>query len=197
MALSVTHADPRSDDVLLAECRAGDERAFGALVRRYQERIERIVVRMLGNGDEAEDVAQETFIRLHRSLADFRGEAALATYLSRIAINLSLNALRRRRWQLGRFIRRDTEPGAREEEPVVESADLVVAEERRVALSAALGRLDDRHRAVVVLRLLEDYSTRETAEMLQIPEGTVMSRLTRALQKLQHDLRASGMEGSQ
>lgn len=65
---------------------------------------------------------------------------------------------------------------------MVEQPDTVVADERRAALTAALDRLGDRHRAVVVLRLLEEYSTRETAELLEIPEGTVMSRLTRALQ---------------
>jgi RNA polymerase sigma-70 factor (ECF subfamily) len=194
MAAPMTSTDLRSDDELVAGSRAGDERAFAQLIRRYQARVERIVVRMLGPGDDAEDVAQETFIRLHRGLDGFRGESAIGTYVSRIAINLSLNALRRRRWQLRRFIRRDVEPEARRDEPMVEVTDTVVAEERSAALAAALDRLGDRHRAVVVLRLLEEYSTRETAEMLQIPEGTVMSRLTRALQKLQQDLRASGLE---
>lgn len=107
MAVPVAPSDPRSDDELVAGCRAGDEAAFAALIRRYQPQVERIVVSMLGAGDDAEDAAQETFIRLHRSLEGFRGEAALGTWVSRIAINLSLNALRRRRWQLSRFVRRD------------------------------------------------------------------------------------------
>lgn len=185
--------DQRSDAELLAGYRAGDDQAFAALVRRYQGQVERVVVRMLGGGDDAEDVAQETFIRLHGGLKNLRGEAAIGTYVTRIAINLSLNALRRRRWQLRRFVRRDEE-GVRVDEPTAEMPDTAVTAERSAALAAALDRLDPRHRAVVILRMLEDYSTRETAEMLEIPEGTVMSRLTRALSKLQHHLRANGME---
>ncbi len=194
LPMPVGPADLPADEDLLARCRASDEGAFAELVRRYQAPVERIVVRMLGAGDDADDVAQETFIRLHAAIDDFRGDAAVGTYVGRIAINLSLNALRRRRWQLGRFIRRDVVPAATIHEPAPDAPDRAVIAERRNALAGALGRLGDRHRAVVVLRYLEDYSTRETAEILQIPEGTVMSRLTRALQALRADLGASGME---
>lgn len=190
------HLDPTDDAVLIARSRSGDERAFATLVRRHQGVVERLVARMLGAGDEMEDVCQETFIRFHGALDQFRGDAAVGTYLSRIAMNLSLNSLRRRRWQLSRFLRHDVEPFALHEEPASDTGDPAVAGERHEALHAALGRLDPKHRAVVVLRMLENRSTQETAEVLGIPAGTVMSRLARALEKLQQDLRAHGMEAT-
>ena len=164
------------------------------LVNRHQAAVGRAVIRMLGPGDDADDVAQETFIRFHRALAEFRGDAELGTYLTRIAINLSLNALRRRKWQLRRFVRRDIAATDSIQEPHVLPSEDVLTLERRAQLENALGKLNDEQRAVVVLRMLEEYSTRETAEMLRVPEGTVMSRLTRALANMQHHLRDSGLE---
>lgn len=186
--------DPADDAELIARSRLGDERAFSALVRRHQLVVERLVARMLGAGDEMEDVCQETFVRFHGALDRFRGDAAVSTYLSRIAMNLSLNALRRRRWQLGRFLRHDVEPFGHLQELASDADNPAVARERHEALYAALNRLDLKHRAVVVLRMLENRSTQETAEVLDIPSGTVMSRLARAMSKLQQDLRAQGME---
>ncbi len=185
-------SDAPSDAELLAAARGGDDAAFAALVRRHQRQVERIVIRMLGRDgrDDADDVAQETFIRFHGALGDFRAEAAVSTYLTRIAINLSLNVLRRRRWQLRRLVRRDTaDPAAPDmrDVPAPATVDRTITDERRAALERALGRLSDDHRAVVVCRLLEDLSTRETAALLRIPDGTVMSRLTRALEKLRED----------
>ena len=154
-----------------------------------------VITAMLGPGDEAEDVGQETFIRFYRSLDRFRGEAALGTYLTRIAINLSRNALKQGRRHTARFKSRD-DPGLLVREPfdgaetaVAPSADLERRErERRVR--RAIDRLDGKHRAVVVLRMIEGYSTRETAAILEIPEGTVLSRLSRAMRKLEAELGA-------
>ncbi len=184
-----------SDTQLLANARRGDDEAFAALVRRYQEQVGRIAIRMLGPGgrDDAEDVSQETFVRFHRGLDQFRGDAAIGTYLTRITINLALNALKRRRWQLARFVRRDANETEPSDELAVETRDELVAAEQRAALEAALGRLDDRHRSVVVLRILEGYSTQHTADLLGLPGGTVMSRLARGLAKLQQDLGARGI----
>ncbi|RMH54101.1 MAG: sigma-70 family RNA polymerase sigma factor, partial [Bacteroidetes bacterium] len=86
-----------SDETLVARARQGDEQAFRNLVERYESTVAATVIGMLGAGPEAEDVGQETFIRFYRALHQFRGEAAVGTYLTRIAINLSLNALKRRR----------------------------------------------------------------------------------------------------
>ena len=85
-----------TDRALTDRAREGDEAAFRTLVTRYESRVAATVVGMLGPGDEADDVGQETFIRFYQALGKFRGEAALITYLTRIAMNLSLNAIKRR-----------------------------------------------------------------------------------------------------
>lgn len=182
------------DEALLARAREGDAQAFRQLVERYEPAVAATVIGMLGPGDEAEDVGQETFIRFYESLDRFRGEASLRTYLTRIAVNLSLNALeRRRRWR-SRFRSRDRED-ARLPEPAGDARADLESRENEALVRAAIDRLGPEHRAVVVLRLIEGRSTRETAEVLGVPPGTVMSRLSRALGNLEADLR-SMLEGT-
>ena len=98
-----------TDHALIDQARAGDEAALRTLIERYEPQVAATVVGMLGPGDEADDVGQETFVRFYQSLDKFRGDAALGTYLTRIAINLSLNALERRKRQRWRFWSRDDE----------------------------------------------------------------------------------------
>ncbi len=173
------------DDDLLRSARAGDAAAFRTLVERYEPLVAGVVIGMLGPGDDADDVGQETFIRFHGALGSFRGDAALGTYLRRIAMNLSLNALKRRRRARLRLVSRDEEGPL--PEPAVQAFDLE-ATERRDVVRAAVAGLDDKHRSVVVLRMLEGLSTAETAEVLKIPQGTVMSRLARAMSELERVL---------
>jgi len=173
-----------ADARLVERARTGDEGAFRAIVERYESRVAATVIGMLGPGGEAEDVGQETFIRLYRSLDRYRGEASLGTYVTRIALNLSLTALRRRKRWRSRFVSRDDdrrrlpEP-ASDPRPDLERRDM----ERRIR--SALDVLSSDHRAVVVLRMIDGYSTRETAAILGVPAGTVMSRLSRALGRLE------------
>ena len=174
----------RDDEGLLDRARAGDERAFRLLVERYEPKVASVVIAMLGPGDDAEDVGQETFIRFYRSIDRFRGEASLGTYLTRIAINLSRNALRRGRRQAARFQSRD-DPAFRAAGSAVATEEEVERRGRVLRVRRAIDRLDGRHRAVVVLRMMEGYSTKETAAILEIPEGTVLSRLSRAMKKLE------------
>ena len=176
-----------SDAELLALARAGDDRAFGVLVDRYEPAVAATVIGMLGRGDEAEDVGQETFIRFHRSLHRFRGESSLKTYLVHIAINLSINALRRRKRTLLRFVSQD-ETTAEAPEMRIGPGGELDASELQTVVQDAVARLGEKHRAVVVLRLFHDCSTRETAQMLGIPEGTVLSRLSRAMKELEAQL---------
>jgi RNA polymerase sigma-70 factor (ECF subfamily) len=179
--------DGVSDRELLDRARHGEERAFRLLVERYEHRVSSVVTAMLGPGEEAEDVGQETFIRFFRSIDRFRGEASLGTYLTRIAINLSRNALRRGRRQAERFESRD-DPELRGSDSAIEAEEEVERRELRRRVRSAVDRLDGKHRAVVVLRMMEGYSTKETAAILEIPEGTVLSRLSRAMKKLEADL---------
>lgn len=172
-----------SDAELLSRARGGDDAAFRQLVVRYEPVVAATVIGMLGRGDDAEDVGQETFIRFHRALASFREESALKTYLVRIAMNLSLNALKRRRRTSLRFLSRDSATPPME--PAVLPSGEEDTEERRSIVRRAVELLGPRHQPVVVLRMLQDLSTRETAEALGIPEGTVLSRLSRAMKELE------------
>jgi RNA polymerase sigma-70 factor (ECF subfamily) len=177
-----------SDAVLLDRARDGDRWAFQQVVQRYEDQVAATVVGMLGPGPDADDVGQETFIRFYKALDQFRGESGLGTYLTRIAINQSLKALRKKKRWYNRFLSRDNEERTLEE-PALDGADVVGRRERAALVHEALATLSEDHRAVVVLRLLDGYSTRETADILDIPEGTVMSRLYRATSNLKDELR--------
>jgi RNA polymerase sigma-70 factor, ECF subfamily len=173
-----------TDAELLSRARGGDDQAFGVLVHRYERAVAATVIGMLGPGDDADDVGQETFIRFHRALGRFRGDSSLKTYLVHIAMNLSINALRSRRRSLLRFVSRDEHEQADLPEPRVGPDGEVDAAELDEHVRAAIARLGEKHRAVVVLRLFQECSTRETAAILGVPEGTVLSRLSRAMQEL-------------
>lgn len=172
-----------TDDELLSGARSGDERALRRIIERYEGKVAATVIGMLGPGPEADDVGQETFIRFYKAIDKFRGESALGTYLTRIAINQSLKALRRRRSWHERFLSRDDE-AAEFDEPADDGESVVEAADRRELVHAALQKLNPDQRAVTVLRFMEGYSTKETAAILGVPEGTVMSRLSRATDKL-------------
>ena len=179
-----------SDRALIERARTGDDRAFRDLVERHESRVAATVIGMLGPGDDAEDVGQETFIRLYRSLDRFRGDSSLGTYLTRIAINLSLTALKKRKRRLSRFVSQDATESDRPEASWDPRDQLERTEDVR-RVRAAVGRLAPDHRAVVVLRMIDGYSTRETAEILEIPLGTVMSRLARAMGRLEREMKES------
>jgi RNA polymerase sigma-70 factor, ECF subfamily len=166
---------------LVTRAASGDEHAFRAIVRRHEQSVARTVTGMLGPGDDADDVGQETFVRLVTALPRFRGDAALETYLTRIAINLCYDALARRKRRMGWL--RFGSPGG-DPQIAAPADDSLEREERDAAIRRAVDALDAKHRAVIVLRVLEERSTREVAEILGVPEGTVMSRLKRGLEKV-------------
>ncbi|MDB4883664.1 MAG: hypothetical protein JWL95_2430 [Gemmatimonadetes bacterium] len=179
--------DQSTDAELLALARRGDDDAFRALVVRYEPVVAATVIGMLGRGADAEDAGQETFIRFHDALDRFREESTLKTYLVRIAMNLSLNALKRRRRGELRFVSRDDVRHTLAE-PAVEPASMDEADERRSMVRSAIAGLAPKQQAVIVLRVLQSLSTRETAEALGVPEGTVLSRLSRAIEELRATL---------
>lgn len=178
-----------TEQALLARAREGDEQAFRLLVQRHEQLVRGTVMGMLGKTPEAEDVALEVFVKLHEKLADFRGESKLSTFLVRIAVNLSINEQKRRQRQHGRLRALDSDATTFELEDA--SAD-PGRFDLRDALRRALGQLDVDFRAVVVLRLIQGYSVRETADILDLPMGTVASRLARAQRQLQEILKKSG-----
>ena len=174
-----------SDLQLLERCRSGDDRAFRQIVERYYERLLATAVGMLGPGADADAVAQDAFLLFYKSLDRFEGRSSLGTYLTRIAMNQSLKTLRRRQSWLRRFVSRD-DPDQASREPILDEPlnRKLEGQERAERIREAVQSLKPEFRSVVVLRFLDERSTAECAKILQIPEGTVMSRLSRALDKL-------------
>jgi RNA polymerase sigma-70 factor (ECF subfamily) len=170
---------PLEDATLLDAARNGDRNAFRLLVDKYHGQVAATVIGMLGPAPEARDVGQETFVRFYQALGRFRGEATVGTYLTRIAMNLCLNEIRRRR-RHARLREAAWEHGARS----VDGRDDAEARDFREKTHAAVLRLDPEFRAVVVLCWMEERTAREAAEILGIPLGTALSRLHRARQSL-------------
>lgn len=173
-----------SEKDLVRKARNGDNDAFKRLVEHNEHRVAATVIGMLGNCPEADDVGQETFIRFYRSLDKFRGEASVGTYLTRIAINLSLNELKRRKRKNTLFFSRNEE----KIEKAPDKNDPKKKKELREIVRLGIEKLEPKLRAVVVLRLMEGFSTKETARILRLPVGTVLSRLARAQKKLKEIL---------
>ena len=155
----------------------GNQQAFAAIVKKYERMIAKVTIGMLGNVADADDVGQETFIRFYRLIGQFKGDSSLGTYLSRIAINLSLNELKKRkskRW-LSFEDKFNSHPKTEDAFKQSDTAELV---------NKALEKLEPEFRSVIVLRLMQGFSTKETAQILEMPLGTVLSRLSRAQEKL-------------
>jgi RNA polymerase sigma-70 factor, ECF subfamily len=159
----------------------GDKKAFEEIVERYRKMVARTIKGMLWDSAFAEDIGQEVFIKLYFSLADFRGEAKLSTYIQKIAVNLTLNELKRRRRVSSLFSQKgDDEISGL----YIPDSDAGEKNEAVEIVNKALMALDPDFRIVVVMRMLQGYSTKETSEILDLPVGTVLSRLFRAQTQL-------------
>jgi RNA polymerase sigma-70 factor, ECF subfamily len=175
-----------ADEALLVDrLRRGDPRAFEELVIAYQHRVFGIALRMLGSRAEAEEAAQEVFLRAHRAIADFRGDAKLSTWLYAIASRLCMNRLASGE---RRLLREGEETLARIPSGHPSPADELERSERDAALHRAIAELSDERRMVVVLRDLEGLSYEEIASALDLELGTVRSRLHRARMDLKEKL---------
>ena len=175
-----------ADKLLVKQAVSGNNLAFKKIVELHQQRIYATVLSMLGNTPEVDDVTQEVFIRFFKSMAQFKAESKLSTYLTRIAINLSLNELKRRKNQW-RILPLFEKKEAREQQKVIdleEKGNLSNRFDNRQAIDAALKELAPPFKAVVVLRLIEGFSVKETAELLNLPQGTIASRLSRAQKQM-------------
>jgi RNA polymerase sigma-70 factor, ECF subfamily len=187
----------RTDRELVEAARSGDADAFGALVRRHQKRIYRLALHLLRNGTEAEDVTQETFVRAYGAIARFDGRSEPFTWIYRIAVNLSLNAIRSRKPNRNAVTPDDprvegllveTRGGAAD--PGAASADRQLA----LALIDGMDALSDTLRTTLVLVTIDGLSHTDAAEVLGCPEGTVAWRVHEARRKLRAFLTARGYE---
>lgn len=186
-------AGPLEESELVERARGGDAGAYAALVERYQTLAFRVAFVLLADAAEAEDAAQEAFLKAWQALPRFRTGAPLRPWLLRIVANEARNrrgaAVRR-----GRLALRAAEAPSSADPPTPEDAAL--AGERRAALLAALNDLRPEERLVIAHRYLFDLSEAETAVALGCPRGTVKSRLSRALARLRVRLSQQGEEAS-
>ena len=170
---------------LVDAARAGDERAFEALVLKYQDRIYRLIQRLVSSADVVDDLAQEVFIRAYRSLGDFKGESSFYTWLYKIALNLCRNHYRTKGRRPAAEALDDNAVGASFESGEVSPEEAVFRREFWDALRGALDALPPEQREAVVLCDLEGMSYEEMAEMTGVPIGTVRSRIFRGRRALQ------------
>src|SRR6266852_7871461 len=189
-----TKPDAAEDRRLVRAAQTGDEQAFRQLVVRYQRRVYQLALGMAKDPDDAMDIAQETFVRVHRYLPSFKGDSSFFTWTYRIAMNLCLDAQRRK----GRAERVDVEQGDEAEiEAAMDPPSHALAGPQRQALNQelkgkieeALQGLSENHRAILLLREMEGLSYEELSQALGIRKGTVMSRLFHARLKMQNKLR--------
>lgn len=184
------------DAVLVRQVREGNAGALGTLVAKYQDRVVNLCWRMSGQLDLAQDLAQETFLRVLEKLDTYRSEASFYTWLFRIAVNECLAHRRKHKRVILSLHNGDEDwadttgvlPAQRQQGDRQDPLAWLTTREMQDELAAALDRLDDDHRAVVVLRDIESLSYEQIAKVLDLSTGTVKSRLHRARMTLREIL---------
>lgn len=181
-------ADVVQDDsqLIRAACR-GDSVAYGGLVRKYQDRLCTSLLHVCGSHDEAEDVAQDAFVQAYLKLSTFAGGSAFYTWLYRIAINAAISRRRRRREELSVEHTREV-LGLEPEDDAEQAEERLMREERAGQVQRALNSLTEEHRLILVLREIDGCDYDAIARVLDLPVGTVRSRLHRARLQLKEQL---------
>lgn len=184
------------ENKIIEQVLAGDSNAFGTLVETYQDRVYNLALRMCGNPDDAFDLSQEAFFRAWRGLSGFQGEAAFSTWLFRLTANVCLDWLRAKKRRPTVSLTAVDDDG---EEVQMEIADpgkspeeILEAAEDRAALAKAMNQLPVEYRQILTMRAINYMSYTEIADALQLREGTVKSRLSRARLALRNLLVKTG-----
>ena len=188
------------DTVLVERCRQGDSEAMEQLILKYQDRIYNVILRMCKNTHDAAELTQETFVKIIKKIPEFEGRSSFYTWAFRIAVNLTLN-YRQRSVKLGlRSLEAEDKGYSRQskqqlkellaDESNPDPAVMVQNKELYDIVIQSLMKLDDTHRAVIVLRDIEGMNYARIAEVLDIELGTVKSRLSRARNNLKKIIEA-------
>ncbi|HVW24695.1 MAG TPA: sigma-70 family RNA polymerase sigma factor [Polyangiaceae bacterium] len=185
--------EAEEDRALILQAKAGDSGAFRKLVERHQRRAFAIAIGLLRSEDDAREIVQEAFLRVHKGLPTFEGGSSFFTWLYRIVSNLAIDAMRKPSRRESEALDPDLgDDGA--EQPLLsrlegtDPLDFVRRGEIRRRIEAALGDLPPYHRGVILMRELEGMSYEEMAEAMGVSKGTIMSRLFHARKKLQRAL---------
>ena len=185
--IDLRHED---DETLVARVQRGEAAAFDVLVERYKERLYATVYHMTSNHEDANDLVQETFIKAYKSLKGFRGRSSFYTWVYRIAVNRTINFLKRRR-NRNQFSLDDVDSGIQTNPDFVELMSHVTPRrevglnELHQRLNEALQKLSEPHRAVVTMHDIQGMTHADIAKVMKCSEGTVRSRLFYARQQLQ------------
>lgn len=165
---------------LISRAREGSHEAFRVLVEQHMKHAYNVAFGFVGNHDAAADVAQEAFVRAHRSLGSFRGEADFGTWLHRIVMNLAMNRIKSDRARS----RHEVDPQSAAAEKASGGSPFGQGEDLRGPIEKALHELPTLQRAVVILRHLDGLSTKQVSEILRCSQGTVKTHLFRGLKKM-------------
>lgn len=179
---------PQEDQILITQTLEGQTAAFGELVCKYQNRLYNGMVHMLRNEVEAEDVVQEAFILALTKLSSFHGKSAFFTWLYRISYNVAVSRIRRRKPTVSLTLGSDDSRSMEFEGNAPAPDDRMRRNEEVGQLQKALDGLSEEHRSVLVLREMEELDYEAISEILDLPIGTVRSRLHRARSQLKQQL---------
>lgn len=185
--------DAGSEKIILAQIRDGNDVNFEALVTAHSARIIGLAWRMVGNRDDAEDIAQEAFIRLYRDVGNFRGDSTVSTWLYRTVSRLAIDHLRRQKLRQKIFFFRNNneeqDPLELVADPAATPGERYLSGEAGRQLARAMGKLSARQRTVFTLRHHEEMPLKEIAAILELEEGTIKAHLHRAVLALRKELK--------
>ena len=187
------HDGGADEAALVRAAQAGDTAAFETIVKRYQRAIYRVAYGLTRRPEDADDLAQEAFVRAYRAIGTFRADEPLYPWLSRITVNLAYSLFRRRKRRPEAELEPLLEAG-REWASPDDTVEQVEGNEQLAQLRASFAELSPEHQAVLVLRIVESQSYEEISRTLNIPIGTVMSRLSRARGELKTRLKSRSGE---
>ncbi|MCQ2011307.1 RNA polymerase sigma factor SigW [Sporolactobacillus sp. STSJ-5] len=186
----------QSEKRLIKKIRKGDQQAFAELVERYKNSVFAICLRMVGNAQEAEDLSQEAFIRAYNHIDQYDHERKFSTWLFRIATNLSIDFLRRRKNVVSLDAVVPSTEGlslnAMLPDEGEQPEDRIVRKETEEMVQGEIKKLPEKYRSAVVLKYIEDLSLKEISEIMEIPVGTVKTRIHRGREMLRKNMMAEG-----
>ena len=175
------------DFSLIKAIQAGDHQAFESLIRRYQRQVANLIYVTMGSRDDVDDIAQEVFIRVYRSLPRFKFDASFFSWIYRITMNLCIDEIRKRKIRKVLsldFLTEDALEKSRKNKDHMMPSDTVLSDEKTQIVQMALQRLKPEHREILVLREYQDFGYGEIAETLHISLEAVKSRIFRARSEL-------------